>query len=104
MAGGYQVNATELANGSKLIQGVSDQAESISNALAGTLASLVDAAGNDDLANALAAVDASCSVRVLDLLAVLGHIGESLGDSARSYQQTEDQNTQALNKAGARAR
>jgi hypothetical protein len=100
MAGGYQVNTTELQNGTKLIQGVSDQAESISKALAGTLGSLIDAAGNENLANALAAVDASCSTRVLDLLAVLGHIGESLGDSARGYQQTEDQNTQSLNKAG----
>lgn len=104
MSSGYQVNATELANGAKLIQGVGDQAESLSNALAGTLASLVNAAGNENLANALAAVDASCSMRVLDLLAVIGHIGESLGDSARSYQQTEDQNTQSLNKAGGGAR
>jgi uncharacterized protein YukE len=98
MAGGYQVNPTELDNGTKLIQGVSDQAESISNALTGTFASLVSAAGNADLANALAAVDGTCSARVLDVLALLGHIGETLGDNARSYQQAEDQNTQSLNK------
>ena len=104
MAGGYQVNTTELANGTKLMQGVSDQAESISNALAGTFASLVGAAGNENLQNALAAADASCSARIMDLLALLGHIGESLGDSARSYQQTEEQNTQSLNTAGGRAR
>lgn len=98
MSGGYQVNANELSNGSKLVQGVSDQAESISNALAGTFASLVDAAGNENLANALAAVDGTCSARILDVLALLGHIGETLGDNARSYQQTEDQNAQSLNK------
>jgi uncharacterized protein YukE len=98
MAGGYQVNPTELDNGTKLVQGVSDQAESISKALAGTFASLVDAAGNEDLVNALATVDGSCSARFLDVLALLGHIGETLGDNARSYQQAEDQNTQSLTK------
>jgi len=103
MAGGYQVNATELANGAKLVQGVSDQAESISNALTGTFASLVNAAGNENLANALANVDGTCSARILDVLALLGHISETLGDNARSYQQTEDRNTQSLNKAGAGA-
>jgi len=82
---------------------VSDQAESISNALTGTFASLVNAAGNENLANALANVDGTCSARILDVLALLGHISETLGDNARSYQQTEDRNTQSLNKAGAGA-
>lgn len=102
MTSGYQVNANELSNGSKLVQGVSDQAESISSALTGTFASLVDAAGNESLAGALAAVDATCTARVLDVLALLGHIGETLGDNARGYQQAEDQNTQSLNKVGSR--
>jgi hypothetical protein len=102
MAGGYQVSAAELANGTKLVQGVSDQAESIASALAGTFASLVDAAGNEDLAGALAAVDGTCAARILDVLALLGHIGETLGDNARSYQQAEDKNTQSLNTVAPR--
>ena len=96
MAGAYQVNPAELTNGAKLIQGVSDQAESISNALAGTFASLVNAVGNESLANALSAADGTCAARILDVLTLLGHIGETLGDNARNYQQAESHNTRQL--------
>ena len=104
MADADQVNPTELANGTKLLQGVSDQAESLSNALAGTFTALVNAAGNEDLANALSAADGTCTARVLDVLTLLGHIGESLGDNARGYQQAESHNTEQLTSAGRGAR
>jgi uncharacterized protein YukE len=100
MAGGYQVDPAELANGSKLIQGVSDQAEAISNALAGTFASMTGAVDDDTLAGALADADGSAVARMLDVLALLGHIGETLSDNARSYQQTEDQNADSVKTAG----
>jgi uncharacterized protein YukE len=97
--GDFQVNPNELANGAKLIQGVSDQAQSLSNALTSTFASLVQAAGDNDLATALSTADGTCVARMLDVVAVLGHIGETLGDNARSYQSTESRNTATIKAA-----
>jgi uncharacterized protein YukE len=97
--GDFQVNPNELANGAKLIQGVSDQAQSLSNALTSTFASLVQAAGGNDLADALSAADGTCAARMLDVVALLGHIGETLGDNARSYQTTESHNTATINSS-----
>lgn len=99
MPSDFQVNPTELANGAKLIQGVSDQAQSLSNALTSTFASLVQAAGENDLATALSEADGTCAARMLDVVALLGHIGETLGDNARGYQATESRNTATINSS-----
>lgn len=102
MPGDFQVDPTELNNGAKLIQGVSDQAQSLSSALASTFAAMVEAAGDNALSSALANADGTCVARMLDVVALLGHIGETLGDTARNYQTTESRNTDTINSAVSR--
>jgi hypothetical protein len=105
MTGSYQVEPTELANGSKSIQSLSDQAESISTALTGTFADLMGAVGNESVANALGNANGVCTARMREVLALLGYVSETLGDNARTYQTVEEQNSAAINSvAGGYAR
>ena len=99
MAGGYQVDAAELANGSRQIQALVEEAQSVASGLASTFAALMNSAENAQLSSALESADSTCTARMLDVGTVLTHIGDSLADNARSYQNTEEQNTAKIRSA-----
>lgn len=99
MTGGYQVDASELANGSKQVQTLISDAKSLASALASNFASLTSVVEDAQLSSALNGADGTCAARMLDVGTVLGHIGDSLADNAKQYQSTEEQNTAKIKSA-----
>jgi hypothetical protein len=100
MGGVFQVNPAELSVGANAVTGLADQVEAVTQALETTISRLAAAAGDAGLAAALNDLAAVAALRMLDVTALLGHIGESLDGNARAYQAAEEENMRQISAAG----
>lgn len=96
MTEGYQVDPTALEGGERITQNLAARADTLARELTMVFGELTSAAGETQLSCALAEAGSAASQRMAQILTLFAHIGASLRQTARSYQQTDGSTAERL--------
>lgn len=88
--GGFTVQASELAAGSKEVARQKDGCVSAASSATGALSEMAGAAGHPGLAGALTGAAQTGFKAFLDASAAYGHVAEALSNSASAYASTDE--------------
>jgi hypothetical protein len=102
MGDAFGVNHQELAVGAGGLNGLVGQAGELVGQVRQALAGAADAAGSADLTTALMEIDVLHARRMAELDALYGHIGESLGQTAKGYQGSDSGAAARIQASGKR--
>jgi hypothetical protein len=89
MGDAFGVHHQELAAGAGGLSGLVSQAGELVGQVRQALAGAAGAVGSADLATALMEIDVLNARRMAELDVLYGHIGESLGETAKGYQNSD---------------